>query len=69
MSNRICTKLLAAKHTAVAAVKKFVKGKEEGASMVEYAILLGLITAAVVAIIILLGGKVSSAFNAVNSAW
>jgi len=65
MFNLIGAKLLAAAHT----VKKFVKGKEEGASMVEYAILLGLITAAVIGIILLLGDKISSSFDAVNSVW
>jgi pilus assembly protein Flp/PilA len=69
MFSLLGTKLLAAKHSAVAAVKKFVKGKEEGASMVEYAILLGLVTALVIAAVVTLGGKVQAAFNAVNSAW
>jgi Flp pilus assembly pilin Flp len=37
--------------------------------MVEYAILLGLITALVIAAVITLGGKVQAAFDSVNAAW
>ena len=57
------------KNLVVGSVKKFLSKKEEGASMVEYAILLGLITALVIAAVVTLGGKVQAAFNAVNSAW
>lgn len=36
---------------------------EEGASMAEYALLLGLITVAITSIITVLGGRISSVFN------
>jgi pilus assembly protein Flp/PilA len=42
---------------------------EDGAAMVEYAIILGIITAGVIATVITIGGKVSSAFQAVVTAW
>jgi pilus assembly protein Flp/PilA len=61
--------LLVAKNLLVGGVKNFFGKKEEGASMVEYAILLGLITAAVIAAVITLGGKVLNAFQAVNTNW
>ena len=62
-------KLYVAARNKLASLKNFFRKKEEGASMVEYAILLGLITAAVIALVIALGGKVSSAFSATNAAW
>ena len=62
-------RLLMVKNALVAGVKKFFTKKEEGASMVEYAILLGLITALVIGAIVTLGGKVQAAFDAVNAAW
>jgi pilus assembly protein Flp/PilA len=39
-----------------------------GASMVEYTVLLGLITAAVIAIITLVGGNVARIFTIINTA-
>jgi pilus assembly protein Flp/PilA len=62
-------KLYVAVQNKLASLKKFFTKKEEGASMVEYAILLGLITAAVIAAVITLGGKVLSAFTTVNTNW
>jgi pilus assembly protein Flp/PilA len=41
---------------------------EDGAAMVEYAVLLGLITAAVIAIISTMGGQVTGIFTAVSTA-
>jgi pilus assembly protein Flp/PilA len=48
-----------------AAAKKFFSRKEEGATMVEYGIMVVLIAAVCVAIITTLGTQVSSAFNAI----
>jgi pilus assembly protein Flp/PilA len=62
-------KLYVAVQNKLASLKKFFTKKEEGASMVEYAILLGLITAAVIAAVIIMGGKVKAAFEGVNAAW
>ena len=42
---------------------------EEGASLVEYSILIGLVTAAVIALIVVVGGKVNNAWTRLNSAW
>jgi pilus assembly protein Flp/PilA len=42
---------------------------ERGASMVEYSILIGIITAATIVTIALVGGKVSAAWTALNNAW
>jgi pilus assembly protein Flp/PilA len=42
---------------------------EDGAAMVEYAIILGIITAGVIASILTIGGKVSTAFAAVVTNW
>jgi pilus assembly protein Flp/PilA len=42
---------------------------ERGASMVEYSILIGIITAAAIATIVLVGGKVTAAWTTLNTAW
>jgi pilus assembly protein Flp/PilA len=42
---------------------------ERGASMVEYSILIGIITAAAIATIVVVGGKVTTAWTTLNSAW
>jgi pilus assembly protein Flp/PilA len=42
---------------------------ERGASMVEYSILIGIITAAAIASIVTIGGKVSGAWAALVAAW
>lgn len=44
-------------------VRKFLTGKEEGASMAEYALLLALITVALVLVIGLLGNAISNVFS------
>lgn len=41
---------------------------ESGASLVEYSVLIGLITVATVAFIILVGGKVTAAWTNLNAA-
>lgn len=46
---------------------RFVRD-EEGASLVEYSVLIGLVTAAVIATISLVGGKVLNAWNNLNDA-
>lgn len=47
-------------------VRKFRKD-EEGAAMVEYAVLLGIITAASIATIALIGTQISTIFTTVNT--
>jgi pilus assembly protein Flp/PilA len=42
---------------------------ERGASMVEYSILIGIITATVIATIVLIGGKIGTAWTTLNNAW
>ncbi len=49
-------------------VRKFFSAKEEGASLVEYGLLVGLIAVVCVVAIALLGTKVNLAFNAITSA-
>ena len=42
---------------------------ERGASMVEYSILIGIITAAAIATIVVIGGKVKTAWTTLQAAW
>lgn len=44
------------------------KGNERGATMVEYAILVALISVAAIAIIVILGGQIQAAFQSVSDA-
>jgi pilus assembly protein Flp/PilA len=48
-----------------AAVKKFFGRKEEGATMVEYALMLALIAAVCIAAVSVLGTKASSVFSSI----
>ena len=48
-------------------IKKFFGSKEEGATMVEYGIMVVLIAAVCIGTVITLGGSVNSAFQAVVS--
>ncbi|NNC36218.1 MAG: Flp family type IVb pilin [Hyphomonadaceae bacterium] len=57
-------KLFVKTQTAIADLKKNV----EGASLIEYSLLIGLISAAVVLIIGLMGNKVVNWWSALNSA-
>jgi pilus assembly protein Flp/PilA len=50
-----------------AAAKKFFSRKEEGATMVEYGIMVTLIAAVCIGTVITLGASVNSAFNALVS--
>ncbi len=50
-----------------AAAKKFVQG-EEGATMVEYALMVALIAVVCIAAVTLLGGSASSKFSQIGSA-
>ena len=43
--------------------------KKDGVTMIEYSILLAIITAAVIATIALIGGKVKLAWDTINTAW
>ena len=42
---------------------------ERGASMVEYSILIGIITAAAIGTIVAVGGKVTTAWTTLDGAW
>jgi pilus assembly protein Flp/PilA len=42
---------------------------ERGASMVEYSILIAIITAATIGIIVSVGGKVTGAWTTLDAAW
>jgi pilus assembly protein Flp/PilA len=46
---------------------KFVEG-EEGASAVEYGILVALIAAAIISVVLAIGGKISTSYQRVNVA-
>jgi pilus assembly protein Flp/PilA len=61
-------KLYFAATNRLGAVKKFFAKKEEGATVVEYAILLGLLSIVSIVVIGLLGTKVKEAFNAALTA-
>jgi pilus assembly protein Flp/PilA len=50
----------------VSAAKSFSRD-ERGASLVEYSVLVGLITAALVAAIVALSGQISAAFTAIST--
>ncbi|WP_445503553.1 Flp family type IVb pilin [Microvirga sp. G4-2] len=47
-------------------LKNFVRD-EEGASLVEYTVLIGLVTAATIGLISTVGGKVTFAWNRLNN--
>lgn len=49
-------------------IQKFLKD-ESGATMVEYAILVALISIAAIAIIVVIGGQINAAFTAVSAAF
>ena len=46
-----------------------LRDDEGGAAMIEYSILIGLITAAVIALIVAVGGKVVNAWTDLNTNW
>jgi len=58
-------KLYVKSKLAIADLKKNI----EGASLIEYSLLIGLITAAVIALILAIGGKVNGAWSNLNSNW
>jgi pilus assembly protein Flp/PilA len=45
---------------------KALRDREEGQAMVEYALILSLVSVAAVAVLTLIGGKVSSIFSVIN---
>ena len=47
------------------AAKSFVKGEEEGATMVEYGLMLALIAIVCIVAVALLGTNLSTAFNSI----
>jgi Flp pilus assembly pilin Flp len=50
-------------------VARRLRRDESGAAMIEYSVLLSIILAATIAIILLVGGKVTAAWTALNAAW
>ena len=60
--------LLLAKDMLVASAKKFLTRQEEGASLAEYALLLTLITVALVGIIGAFGTKIGAVFTQATNA-
>ncbi|MDQ0031011.1 Flp family type IVb pilin [Arthrobacter bambusae] len=52
----------------VAGVKDRLTSSEKGATAVEYGMLVALIAAVIVTVVGLLGGKINTAFTAINSA-
>jgi pilus assembly protein Flp/PilA len=58
-------KLLDAKHRLVQRTKRFFTSKEEGASGVEYGLLVALIAAVIIAAVQTIGTKVSKGFSSV----
>ena len=62
------TQLVHAKNVLVAGARKFLAGKEEGASLAEYALLLTLITVALVGIVAAFGTQIGTVItNATNA--
>ena len=53
-------------YVRVSAALRSLRDREEGQGMIEYAVLIGLITAGVIVTIGLIGGQVQDAFNAVH---
>jgi pilus assembly protein Flp/PilA len=52
----------------LAAGRKFVTGKEEGVTAIEYALLAALIAVAIITSVQFLAGKISGTFNTVGGA-
>jgi Flp pilus assembly pilin Flp len=61
-------KVIQEMYARVAIVLRSLRDREEGQGMVEYAVLIGIITAAVIAVIGFLGGDVFEAINTVEDA-
>ena len=59
--HRFCARLVRASLTAL--------DGEDGATAVEYSIMVGLIAAVIIATVIALGGEVLAMFNALLAAW
>lgn len=62
------TSLMVSMMAFVAGVKDRFTREENGATAVEYGLLVALIAAVIVAVVVLLGGKINTAFVTVNSA-
>jgi pilus assembly protein Flp/PilA len=62
------TSLMVSMMAYVAGVKDRFTREENGATAVEYGLLVALIAAVIVAVVVLLGGKINAAFTAVNTA-
>jgi pilus assembly protein Flp/PilA len=59
------SKLLAVKYTLSNATRKFFTQKEEGAALVEYGILVGLIAVICITAVAALGTELQSVFNTI----
>jgi pilus assembly protein Flp/PilA len=65
--NRLQDKLMIGFAFALQAISLGSVEREEGQTLAEYALILALIAVAVVAAVVLLGGKISGIFNSVSS--
>jgi pilus assembly protein Flp/PilA len=63
----LSAKLADARNRLVKATRYFVTGSEEGASAVEYALLVALIAAVIVGVVQALGLKVQNQFTTINN--
>jgi pilus assembly protein Flp/PilA len=59
-------KLYVAAKEKLASVKNFFSKKEEGAALVEYGLLVGLIACACIAVVGVLGTTISNFFDSIN---
>jgi pilus assembly protein Flp/PilA len=64
----LTVKMIEARNAALKASKKFVSGNEEGASAVEYGIMVALIAGVIVASVTALGQKLITEFTNVSAA-
>jgi len=65
---KLAVKLLDLKDRMVSGTKKFFASREEGASGVEYGLLIALIAAIIIVAVQTVGQKVSTGFNSVATA-
>ena len=48
---------------------KFLLNKTDGATAVEYGVMIALIAAVIIAVVMTLGGDIASAFNEISKCW
>lgn len=61
-------KLIDAKNRLVSAGRKSITGNEEGATAVEYALMVGLIAVVIIATVTALGAKINVEFDKITTA-